>query len=110
MTAAQLCREANQRGLRLEPRGDKLAVFPARNCPPEFAEILRLHKRELLSWLENRATGLMPDCAPWLHVAKQVLSGEFDGTDGSTVRSLIIGLRSICHPLCRSALIQLEML
>jgi|GEM_PF-1386284 hypothetical protein len=58
--------------------------------------------------LEGQAAGLAPDCAPWLHVAKQILAGEFVGADSSTVASLTIGLRSITHPLCQQALCWLK--
>jgi hypothetical protein len=108
MTAMELYRETAHRGLRLEPRGDKLAVIPASRCPPEFADTLRQHKGELLSLLESQPAGLAPDCAPWLHVAKQVLAGEFVDCDGSTRESLTIGLRSIPHPLCVRALAWLK--
>lgn len=47
---------------------------------------------------------LPPDQAPWLHIAKQILSGEFDDADGSTRDSLSTGLRSILHPVCASAI------
>jgi hypothetical protein len=107
MTPSELCHEATRRGLRLEPRGDKLAVIPAKCCPPEFADMLRQHKGELLVWLEACAGGLGLDCAPWLHVAKQILAGEFDDADSSTTQSLTIGLRSIRHPLCVRALARL---
>lgn len=109
MTPAELYHEAARRGLRLESRGEKLAVIPAKHCPPEFADVLRQHKGELLDWLEASAAGLAPDCAPWLHVAKQVLAGEFDGADGSTVASLKIGLQKILHPLCRCAADRLQL-
>jgi hypothetical protein len=72
--------------------------------PPGFANVLREHKGELLDWLETRGANLRPDCLPWLHVARQILAGEFDGADGSTSESLQIGLRSINHPLCLRAL------
>ena len=108
MTALELYREAGQRGLRLEPRGDKLAVIPGDRVPPEFADLLRQHKRELLDWLEARAAGLAPDCAPWLRVAWQILDGQFEGCDGSTRESLTIGLRNIRHPLCERALVRLK--
>jgi hypothetical protein len=104
MTPPELCHEAIRLGLRLEPRGDKLAVIPAKRCPPDFAAELRQHKGELLDFLEGQATGLAPDCAPWLHVAKQVLAGEFVKADSSTVASVTIGLRSVLHPLCQRAL------
>lgn len=108
MTAPELYHEAARRGLRLEPRGGRLAVIPGDRVPPDFADVLRQHKHQLLDWLEARAAGLAPDCAPWLHVARQVLAGEFKGCDGSTRESLIIGLRSIRHPLCERALQQLR--
>lgn len=108
MTAMELCHEATRRGLRLEPAGDKLAVIPAKRCPPEFADVLRQHKNEILSLLEGQSAGLTPDELPWLHVARQVLAGEWDGADGSTRESVIIGLRSIRHPLCERALARLK--
>ena len=46
---------------------------------------------------------LPADCIPWLDVARQVIGGEFDEADKSTIKSLTIGLRSIEHPLCRQA-------
>jgi len=102
----ELCQRAVRLGLRLESRGDKLAVIPARRCPPEFADTLRQHKQEILSLL---AVGLAPDCAPWLHVAKQVLAGEFDRLlDNSVRESLKIGLGSIRHPQCVRALARLN--
>ena len=107
MTAVELCQEATRRGLRLESRGDKLAVIPANLLQPDFADALRQHKGEILLWLEARAGGLAPDCAAWLHVARQILAGEFDGADRSTSESLRIGLRSIPHPLCNRALARL---
>ncbi len=100
----ELCQRAARLGLRLEARGDKLAVVPARKCPPDFAEVLLQHKRGILSLLEGQAAGLAADCAPWLHIAKQIFAGEFDRADKSTVESVSIGLRGIAHPLCRRAL------
>jgi hypothetical protein len=59
MTPADLYGEAAKRGLRLEPAGDKLAVFPKGACPPDFMEVLRQHKAELLGWLPR------PPCPGW---------------------------------------------
>ena len=60
MTAPELYQEARRRGLRLEPAGDKLAVYPKGGvCPPEFADALRAHKAELLDWLSR------PPCPGW---------------------------------------------
>jgi hypothetical protein len=109
MTATKLFQEAKRLGLRLEPRGDKLAVIPAQRCPPDFAEVLRQHKGELLVWLKSEASGLAPDEIPWLHVAWQILDGEFDELMDNSVRgSLEIGLRSIAHPKCVRALARLN--
>ena len=109
MTAADLYREATRLGLHLEPmEGDRLAVTPASLCPPDFADVLRQHKRAILDLLEAKVSRLPEDCAAWLHVARQVLAGEFDGADRSTVQGVAIGLRCIAHPLARRALEWLE--
>jgi hypothetical protein len=110
-TAHDIYLEATRRGLRLEPAGDKLAVIPKGKCPPDFINVLRHHKRELLDLLETRAVALRPDEIPWLNIARQVMDdadGEFAGADRSTVESLTIGLRGINHPLCRRALERLK--
>jgi hypothetical protein len=106
-----LVEEAEVWGIKLERRcPDQLIISPASKCPVEFKSMLREHKREILDLLEAQADGLAPDCAPWLHTAKQVLDGEFDGADSSTRESLIIGLRSIDHPVCRDALARVRAL
>lgn len=109
MTATELCRQAAALGLRLEPAGDRLAVTPGRLCPPDFADMLRRHKVELLALLEANAHNLPPDCAPWIHIARQILAGEFDGADKSTVESLTIGLRAVNHALCLLAIERLRL-
>jgi hypothetical protein len=58
--------------------------------------------------LESKIAGLPADNAPWLHIARQVLAGEFDGCDKSTRESITIGLRSIMHPVCKTALARLK--
>ena len=107
MTGREVYEKALSLGLTLEPNGDRLLVYGDR-CPPDFADVLREHKRELLDWLETRTVNLTPDYVPWLHVARQILAGEFDGGDSSTRESLTIGLRGIGHPLCRRALERLK--
>lgn len=62
MTAPELYQEAARRGLRLEPRGDKLAVIPGDRVPPDFAELLREHKAALIDWLAR------PSCHGWQSV------------------------------------------
>ena len=104
MSPPELYRRARDLGLHLEPAGDKLAVFPKGKCPPDFADVLRAHKPELLCWLEGRSASLREDEIPWLHVARQVLDGEFEHADQTTIESLTIGLRSIQHLECQRAL------
>jgi hypothetical protein len=103
MTAAELFQRATAMGLRIEPRGDKLAVIPADRVPSEFAALLREHKRELLNWLQARGSNVPLDCVPWLYIARQILAGEFDDADGSTRESLRIGLCSIKGSICQDA-------
>ena len=95
-------------GVRLERRGGQLIISPASKCPGDLKARLREHKAELLDLLEAKADGLAPDCAPWLHVGKQVLAGEFDNADGSTRAAVAIGLSAVHHPVCKRALEKLQ--
>jgi TubC N-terminal docking domain len=99
---------AQKLGLRLQVEGERIAIAPARLCPAELLATIREHKPEVMSLLEARAYRLPPDAIPWLHVARQILAGEFGGADPSTVQSLTIGLRGIRHPLCQQALARLK--
>ena len=83
-TPVEIMRAVALVGGRLEPAGDKLRVLLPADCSPALKDVIRQHKGELLYLLEDQAAGLAPDCAPWLHVARQVLAGEFDGADNST--------------------------
>lgn len=98
-----LVQEAPVWGIHLERREDQLLIRPADKCPVELKELLRAHKAEILDLLKAQADGLPQDQATWLHVAKQILAGEFDGADRSTRESLAIGLRSVHHPTCKRA-------
>jgi hypothetical protein len=62
MKPLELYHRALELGLRLEPAGDMLAVLPKGKCPPDFADLLRQHKAELLSWLSR------PPCPGWQFV------------------------------------------
>jgi len=108
MTPEKIIEEARRRGLQLERRGDLLVVKPRNLITEDLRSAFRQHKQELIGLLSTRSEPLSPDCAPWLHVARQILSGEFDGTDRSTVKSLATGLRSVGHPVCRRALDHLQ--
>jgi hypothetical protein len=59
MKPSELHRRAVFMGLRLELKGDALAVTPAKQCPAEFAALLRRHKTALLEWLAPDA------CSRW---------------------------------------------
>jgi hypothetical protein len=99
------CRAA---GLTLQRNGAHLSIRPVRLVTPDLLVALRAHKPALLLMLEAEAARLPHDCGPWLHVARQVLAGEFDGGDRSLLESLFIGVRSIPHPSCQQARARLE--
>jgi hypothetical protein len=83
--------------------GDRIGIAPASLVSPELFAEIQLQKPQLLDLLDARAAGVSNDCRPWLHIARQVKAGEFDGGDRSLLMSLLIGLRSVAHPLCQSA-------
>lgn len=95
-------------GGRLEPAGDNLRALLPADCSPELKAAIRQHKSDILDLFQARTDNLPPDCAPWLHVARHILTGEFDGADSSTIESLTIGFRGIRHSLCQQALIRLN--
>src|SRR5207302_4864033 len=96
MAALEILLSVRRVGGHLEPAGDKLRVVLPADCSPDLKRAIRQHKRELLDWLETRTVScLTSDCIPWLHVARQILEGEFDGCDSSTRESLCIGLRAV---------------
>lgn len=99
---------ARSLGLTLCVEGNRIAITPARLCPPELLAELREHKPVVMSLLEAKAADLTWDQQPWLYVARQILHGEFEGADRSTTRSLLIGLGSIAHPICQKAIARLK--
>ncbi len=110
MNPPDLLRTCRRIGLALKPHGDRLGVHPAHRASPELLAQLRTHKAALLLLLEAESARLPHDCAPWLHVARQVLGGEFDPGDRCLLQSLFIGLRNIPHPACQQARARLEKL
>lgn len=106
--AKAILTRARALGLTLRRKGDRIAVRPARLCTPDLLDTLRSQKRAIMDLLEAETTHLSRDCAPWLHIARQVLAGEFDGADGSTTESLWIGVRNIRHPVCQQAAARLR--
>lgn len=107
-TATDLLRRCRAAGLTLRRDGDRISIKPARCCSPELLAAIRAAKPAILDLLEVEASPLPADCIPWVHIARQVLAGEFAGADGSTATSVMIGLRAVNHPLCRRALNQLK--
>jgi hypothetical protein len=95
---------ARRLGLTLQPEGGRIAIAPAKLCPPDLLTALREHKPAVMALLEKAARGLPPDQAPWLHVARQVSEGQFDGGTISQLQAVEKGLRSIVHPTIAAAL------
>ncbi len=54
MVLPELLREIENRGVTLEPAGDRLRFRPKRNLTPELVEGLREHKADILEALEGR--------------------------------------------------------
>ena len=101
--AETILTRARSLGLTVCVEGDRIAIAPARLCPPDLLAEFREYKTAVIASLEADTNRLPRDCAPWLHISRQVLAGEFDGCDRSTRASLTIGLISIAHSLCRRA-------
>ena len=103
-TAIQTVSEVNAIGGRITLAGDKLRTMLPRNCPSELKTAIRANKPEIMVLIEVRSLRLPSDCGPWIHIARQVLAGEFEGADRSTIASLLIGLNAIVkHPAGRQA-------
>lgn len=90
-------------GLSLWAEGDRIGIAPKKSIPPGLLDEIRAAKPDVLALVRD-GEALTPDQLPWLHVARQVLAGEFDGCDRSMRESVVIGLRSIPHPLAWRAL------
>lgn len=103
----ELLAECNQRSIELWLDGPSIR-WRGPNPPPHLLDRLRAHKPEIRSALEAKLAALPLDCRPWLHIAKQVLAGEFHGGSRSLQESILIGVRSINHPICKKARMQLE--
>lgn len=95
-------------GLKLWAEGDRIGIAPKESIPPDLLDEIRAAKPDLLPLVrDGEGNRLTPDEIPWLYIARQILAGEFDGANRSTVESLRIGLRNIDHPLCCAALARL---
>jgi hypothetical protein len=88
MTPLQAFHEATRRGLTLKPVAlGGLAVIPARLCPPEFADILRAYKPELLSLLHaaNRSNPSTLKLHRPLTESERILLLRWCGSDSDPV-------------------------
>lgn len=101
MTARDVYTEATRRGLRLEPAGDRLAVIPKGKCPPDFAEVIRAHKGELLALLNS------PPCPGWRSVPSAGLPlnpnpypPQLSGSEARRIMSYVVRQLSGTDPLC----------
>ncbi len=100
---ATILDQCRRLGLQVWAEGDRIGIAPKGSILADLRDQIRVAKPVLLPLLRE-SVGLPSGCAPWLHIAKQVLAGEFTGCDRSTRASLSIGLRNVAHPLCRRAL------
>jgi hypothetical protein len=100
-------RAVTKLGGRIEPAGDKLRTLLPAGCPPELKSAIRQYKLELLNFFKAASMGVALDCVPWVHVARQILAGEFEDADRYLVESLTIGLKNILHTDCQRALAHL---
>jgi hypothetical protein len=94
-------------------RGDQShagATVAARRCQqPLMAHAATVRLDDFSDCVPGVPNKVLPsDEAAWLPIARQVLAGEFDDADHSTLESLAIGLCGIAHPLCRSAFARLK--
>jgi hypothetical protein len=106
---ALLLDKCRRLGLELWVEGNRIGIAPKQRIPTGLLEEIREAKSDLLAILRHGQTlQLSVDRLPWLHVARQVLDGEFQNADRSTVESLVRGLRGIDHPVCQKAMARLK--
>jgi hypothetical protein len=98
-TPQEIFLEASRLGLGIELAGDGfLDVFPADRVTPDFLVAVRRHKLEIISVLEARRR------ASFVHLARQVIQGEFDGCERGVRIALMNDLnRYNKHRLCLRA-------
>jgi tubulysin polyketide synthase-like protein len=73
LTAERLIADLHARGVRLEPRGDRLAAWPVSKLTAAELAILREHKAEVLAVLTRDPLSLWPASVPGLGV-RQIVS------------------------------------
>ena len=89
---------ASELGLRLGIRAGALVIVPVAKCPVALREALDEYAPEVLAYLVRERL-------PVVHLARQILDGEFDDADRSTLEALRATLLPFEHdPFCQSAL------
>jgi hypothetical protein len=110
MNAALLLARCWSLGLTLRAKGNRLAVRPAYLATPALLAELRTAKPQLLNLLKAGADPLSPEHYRCRHIARQVLAGEFDGGNRSTLERVFIRIKYFHYPLGQSARIRLEIM
>jgi len=101
MNAKYLVSECRKRLICLRKiSGERLCVEPLDLCP-DLVPFFETNVEEILQILDAESSGA-------IHIAKQVIIGEFDGADEKTRAKLSNELRKANHPLCRQALAKLQ--
>jgi hypothetical protein len=106
--SAEIIDIVRSHGSRLWRQGKALAVSHCEQLPPELVARLRQHKHTILAYLDDM--GLPSHALPWVHVARQVNAGEFDGGTRSELESVLIGIRGSHHPAAVQAVERLHRL
>lgn len=111
-TASDVLNRCQSLGIAIRVKGEHLALSPAGRATPDLVAEIKAAKPLLMAILDPKLIYLQPDQRPWVHTARQILSGEFDGPfavwGGSMIESLLIGVRGIHHPDCQAARVKLE--
>ena len=68
MSASKVLEKANQLGISLELLDGKVRYRPASNTPPDFIEMLRLNKKEVIHVLTSRGSCGNPRTPHWTHM------------------------------------------
>ena len=107
MTPSHLIHECRRRGAILRRDGYALEIQRPSLLTPALIEQVKVHKPAVLAILDAEAGVRSPDESPLIHLAQQVVSGEFVGASAVLTESITITLRASRHPQCVRALIVL---
>ena len=95
--------QARDLGLEFRLREHRLVIAPGWRCPPAFIAKVREHRNEIVQQLlEER------DRSAVVHLARQIVEGEFQGADANTCNVIAEALRRSTNPLCSAAMRKLS--